>query len=66
MTSRHPHPLMAVLASGVPLSLLVDLASPDGPDSVRIFGREVADVSWLAGLARPDDDVPPAAAARGA
>ena len=50
MTSLQPHPLMAVLAAGVPLTLLVDLADADGPDSARIYRREVADLSWLAGL----------------
>lgn len=51
VTSLQPHPLMAVLAAGVPLTLLVDLADADGPDSARIFRREVADLSWLTGLA---------------
>ena len=50
VTSLQPHPLMAVLAAGVPLTLLVDLADADGPDSARIFRREVADLSWLSGL----------------
>lgn len=41
---------MAVLAAGVPLSLMLDLAAPGGPDSGRIYHREAADLSWLAGL----------------
>ena len=45
-----PHPLMSVLTHGVPLTLLLDLASPGGPDSARICARETADLSWLAGL----------------
>jgi hypothetical protein len=36
--SRH-HP-MRLLAAGVPLSLLLDLASPTGPDSVGIAATE--------------------------
>jgi hypothetical protein len=33
------HP-MRLLAAGVPLTLLVDLASPGGPDSERIAASE--------------------------
>lgn len=32
--------VLALLASGVPLSLLADLADPAGPDSVEIARRE--------------------------
>jgi hypothetical protein len=32
--------MFAWLRSGVPLSLLLDLASPDGPDSTEIARRE--------------------------
>ena len=42
--------MMSVLAQGVPLTLLLDLAATDGPESSRIFARETADLSWLAGL----------------
>jgi hypothetical protein len=35
------HPVMAVLASGVPLTLLLDLLRPDGPDSRRIYLTEL-------------------------
>jgi hypothetical protein len=31
---------MRLLAAGVPLSLLLDLASPNGPDSERIAATE--------------------------
>jgi hypothetical protein len=41
---------MDVLSDGVPLTLLVDIATLDGADSARIFSREVADMSWLDGL----------------
>jgi hypothetical protein len=55
--------MMAVLASGVPLSLLVDMAIEDGPDSAHLFRREVADMSWLTGLsAGADSSAHPAAA----
>lgn len=53
---------MAVLAGGVPLTLLVDLATVGGPDSARILSREVADMSWLAGLPTAGQSAPPAAA----
>ena len=42
---------MVALARRVPLTLLLDLASPAGPESARIHARETADLSWLAGLA---------------
>lgn len=36
-----PEPLaMALLAAGIPLSLLVDLLEPNGPDSRQISVRE--------------------------
>ena len=41
---------MAVLAQGVPLTLLLDLAPAGGPESARIYARETADLAWLAGL----------------
>lgn len=41
---------MTALARRVPLTLLLDLAAPTGPDSARIHARETADLSWLAGL----------------
>jgi hypothetical protein len=42
---------MTALARHVPLTLLLDLASPAGPESARIHARETADLSWLTGLA---------------
>ena len=47
---RGPHPVMTALAHRLPLSLLVDLADDRGPDSARIYSREVVDLSWLTGL----------------
>ena len=41
---------MVALARRVPLTLLLDLAAPEGPESTRILTRETADLSWLAGL----------------
>lgn len=35
------------LRTGVPLTLLADLASADGPDSAEIFSAEPADTSWV-------------------
>jgi hypothetical protein len=31
------HPIMTLLATGVPLTLLLDLQNPDGPDSQEIY-----------------------------
>lgn len=45
-----PHPVMAALAAGCPLSLLFDLTQSPGPDSKHIMRREHADMSWLRGL----------------
>ena len=44
------HPVMAALAAGCPLTLLIDLTDVHGPDSKRIMAREHADMSWLQGL----------------
>ena len=41
---------MVALADGCPLTLLIDLTDPRGPDSKRILAREHADMSWLRGL----------------
>jgi hypothetical protein len=46
------HPVMAALAAGCPLTLLIDLTDSCGPDSKRILAREHADMSWLLGLRR--------------
>jgi hypothetical protein len=40
--------VMQVLRAGVPLSLLVDLASGSGPDSDEILRREGFDAEWAA------------------
>lgn len=42
-------PVMHLLDSGIPLSLLIDLTSPDGPDSVAINAveRPPGDPIWL-------------------
>ena len=37
----------ALLRSGVPLSLLLDLAEPRGPRSDVLYGAEAADLAWL-------------------
>ena len=47
------HPVMAALAAGVPLTLLMDLADPAGPDSRTVLATEVADLGWLRDLAFP-------------
>ena len=36
-----------LLAAHVPLSLLLDLAEPDGPDSAGCYVREGGDATWL-------------------
>ena len=35
-----PHPAMRLLRAGVPLSLLLDLADPEGPDTRAIMEAE--------------------------
>lgn len=51
-------PVMTALARRIPLTLLLDLADPDGPDSARILAAETADLSWMAGLAFPRAEQP--------
>jgi hypothetical protein len=46
MVQRLPQ-LMDWLAEGVPLSLLIDLLDPIGPDSHRIIRDEPADTAWV-------------------
>ena len=41
-----PQP-MDLLASGVPLSLIIDLLDDRGPNSNRILEAEPADTDWL-------------------
>ena len=43
---RLPDP-MDWLRQGIPLTLLIDLLDPVGPDSRVILVREEADLSWL-------------------
>ena len=53
------HPVMAALGRGVPLTLLMDLADPSGPDSRAVLAPEVADLGWLRDLAfAPSPDAP--------
>ena len=35
-----PSPVMALLAAGCPITLLCDLADPDGPDSIAMNAAE--------------------------
>ncbi|GAC1327016.1 MAG: hypothetical protein NVSMB13_12920 [Mycobacteriales bacterium] len=44
------HPVMRLLAAGVPVSLLVDLLSSTPPFSQEIYWREVGDDSWIPAL----------------
>jgi hypothetical protein len=54
------HPVMTALARRVPLTLLLDLAEPTGPDSRAVLATETADLSWLRGLAFPAPSRAPA------
>lgn len=49
---------MSLLAAGVPLSLLWDLADPDGPDSAALY-RSEAPSPVRAGQATPSAGRPP-------
>ncbi len=40
---------LGLLAAGIPLTLLLDLADPAGPDSQAICTSEGGDISWLLG-----------------
>jgi hypothetical protein len=55
------HPVMAALSRGIPITLLLDLAEPAGPDSRAVLSTEVADLSWLRDLAFPPSVAPSAA-----
>lgn len=57
---------MTALVRRVPLTLLLDLADPQGPDSAVILATETADLSWMAGLAFPTPTEPTAPAATAA
>lgn len=43
---RLPQP-MEWLSHGIPLSLLIDLTDPSGPNSSRICREERAEASWV-------------------
>jgi hypothetical protein len=43
VSGREPTLAMVLLAAGIPLSLLVDLIEPNGPDSALISTRERLD-----------------------
>ena len=59
-TSPAAHPVMTALARGIPITLLMDLLDPSGPDSRMVLATETADLGWLRDLAYPG-----AGAARG-
>ncbi|HEX7188661.1 MAG TPA: hypothetical protein VF423_10600 [Actinomycetes bacterium] len=40
----------------MPVTLLMDLADPAGPDSRAVIATETADLSWLGELAYPVGD----------
>ncbi|MBV9293293.1 MAG: hypothetical protein JO222_12645 [Frankiales bacterium] len=42
--------VMTLLAAGVPVSLLLDLAAP--PNAVELYAVEGGDADWLSGLRR--------------
>jgi hypothetical protein len=44
-STRQEHLLLATLEAGIPISLLMDLATPD-PHSRELFDQEHADLSW--------------------
>jgi hypothetical protein len=47
------HPVMTALARGIPVTLLMDLLDPAGPDSRAVLATETADLGWLRDLAYP-------------
>ena len=47
------HPVMTALARGIPVTLLMDLLDPSGPDSRAVLATETADLGWLRDLAYP-------------
>jgi len=47
------HPVMTALARGIPVTLLMDLLDPAGPDSRTVLATETADLGWLRDLAYP-------------
>jgi hypothetical protein len=49
-----PHPLMAALAAGLPVTLLADLLDPQGPDSRQILAAEAAEADVTAASPKAD------------
>ena len=47
------HPVMTALARGIPVTLLMDLLDPSGPDSRTVLATETADLGWLRDRAYP-------------
>lgn len=45
------HPVMALLTAGIPLTLLLDLHRPDGPDSRFIYLSEQPHAARVSGEA---------------
>ena len=35
------------LSAGIPITLIVDMVDPEGPDSARIIREEPADTGWI-------------------
>jgi hypothetical protein len=35
------------LSAGIPITLIVDMVEPEGPDSARIIREEPADTGWI-------------------
>ena len=54
------HPVMTALARGIPVTLLMDLLDPSGPDSRTVLATETADLGWLRDLAYPGAGAVPA------
>jgi len=48
-----------LLAAGVPLTLLLDLAEPAGPDSRELYVAEGIPAQWLPGRSWPAVGAPP-------
>jgi hypothetical protein len=51
--SSAAHPVMTALARGIPVTLLMDLLDPAGPDSRTVLAIETADLGWFRDLAYP-------------
>lgn len=56
-SSQEPAGVMGLLAEGIPLALLADLANPKGPSSPAILEDEgLPDVEWWGGSDESGDD----------